>query len=538
VDDPLQPTTYNFNFGGCPWTRYQAAGLVLKKNFVVQISDSSSGSPVSGATVQVGSINAKTDGSGKATLHVAVGPHSFSFSKKYYQNANTNLTVPILKESNTPTIKLVATGRQVKVSITNLITKKALSNTEIEVADVTAKTDASGNALLVVPANLSEAQATLSLSGYNDAKVNIKISNEVVQQNNFTMVPAGKVYFLSKLSGTIDIVKTNLDGSERSTITSGTGSEDNNNTVMLASRDWKYLALLAKRDSDLPKLYVINTADDKLLTMDEGNATFKPIGWYNHYFVYTVSRNGYNSWQPNATSVKSYNAETGQILTLVNSNASGSSNADAEYENIWDVLFFGNDVVYTRTWYKYPGYLQVNNKQDVLAAIRPDGANSRQLKAVDAASSYMSNLQLNKPDKLYFGVFTTNSTDTSYYSLDKNGIVAQTTDSAAQSLPSDAISYLESPSGSATFWQDERDGKNTLFVGDQNADNPTQIASLSDYSAYGWYSDDYLLVSKNGSELYVVPKTGIKSDSQAIKITDYHKPSQNYYGYGGGYGGL
>ena len=75
---------------------------------------------------------------------------------------------------------------------------------------------------------------------------------------------------------------------------------------------------------------------------------------------------------------------------------------------------------------------------------------------------------------------------------------------------------------------------NTLFIGDSSGGSGKQIATLSDYDTYGWYTDDYLLVSKNGSELYIMPVSG----GTPIKISDYNKPAQNFNGYGGGYGGL
>jgi Tol biopolymer transport system component len=93
---------------------------------------------------------------------------------------------------------------------------------------------------------------------------------------------------------------------------------------------------------------------------------------------------------------------------------------------------------------------------------------------------------------------------------------------------------LLSPSGSNSFWAEARDGKSALFVGDQDGKNPKQVASLSEYTSYGWFTDDYLLVSKGSSELYIMSKAGGKPQ----KITDYYKPSVNYQGYGGGYGGL
>ena len=97
--------------------------------------------------------------------------------------------------------------------------------------------------------------------------------------------------------------------------------------------------------------------------------------------------------------------------------------------------------------------------------------------------------------------------------------------------------YLLSPNSLHTFWYEPRDGKNTLFTGTPNGEAGKEIASLSEYVPYGWYSDDYLLVSKNSSELYILPATGAGETGQVLKISDYHKPAVSFLGYGGGYGG-
>jgi hypothetical protein len=34
------------------------------------------------------------------------------------------------------------------------------------------------------------------------------------------------------------------------------------------------------------------------------------------------------------------------------------------------------------------------------------------------------------------------------------------------------------------------------------------------------------------------PSVDSSSNGKALKISDYYKPPQNFYGYGGGYGGL
>lgn len=61
------------------------------------------------------------------------------------------------------------------------------------------------------------------------------------------------------------------------------------------------------------------------------------------------------------------------------------------------------------------------------------------------------------------------------------------------------------------------------------------MAQESDYSPYGWFTDNYLLVQKSGSELYVMVPDG---SAQPFKIANYYKPQRSYPGYGGGYGGL
>jgi len=525
-----------------PWSRYQLAGLVLKNDFKLEVIDSTADTAISGANVSIAGVHGTTDGSGKVVLRgVKVGRHTALISKKYYKDKSADVLVPIHEQKDTPKVKLVATGRQVKVSVKNLINRNALADVDIKVDEISAKTDKSGSATIVLPVGTSKAKATLSHEGYNNTEVEIVVDDKSIKENNFNLTPAGKVYFLSKLSGKIDVVKTNLDGSSRQTVLPGTGKEDDGATVLLASRDWQYLALKSKRDNGPAKLYLIDTSNDKLTTIDEGNAEFAPIGWQNHYFMYRVSRNNLPVWQPNATSIKSYNAQSKQLLTLVNSNASGSSNADAQYEVIFDsnVYVVGGNLAYAKTWYQYPGYLAVAGKQNTLSIIHPDGTGSKTVKSIDAQTSYFSSFKLNKPEELYFGVYNNSSSDSTYYSMNESGGVAQKSSLTDKDLSGPSTTYLASPSNKETFWSDERDGKVDLLLGDYEGVNGKSIARLStDYQTYGWYSDNYLFVSKKSSELYIMPKAGVQNESQLIKITDYHKPAQNFYGYGGGYGGI
>ncbi len=527
-----------------PFTRYPVAGLVLKKNFVVQVNDSTTNTPVSGATVSSGTLSVQTSGSGKASLRLSAGHHSINISKKYYQDRKAEVLVPIVVRKNTPVISFQATGRQVKVSVNNAISKDALANVDIKVADVNAKTDKDGNALVVLPAGTAAQKATLSLSGYNNADVIVKVSDSTVAENKYTIVPVGKVYFLSKQSGKIDVVKSNLDGSKRETVLAGTGREDDKNTVLLASRDWKYLALLSRRDSDLAKLYLIETSSDKVTAIDEGNATFSLIGWSDANFIYQVDRQGYQLWQPKQHALKGYSAVDKKVNLFDESDAQGSSNFDANYENFSSTFIVGQRLVYTKSWYaNFSGSSDLEDNSLGIYSVNVNGSGGRSTHKTYGYATGTSTYEqsfLYKPDQIYYEVIEKNG-DAKYLVYANNQV------SEKSSIKNEFTeylngaqhnTYLQSPSSNATFWSEPRDGKNTLFVGDSFGIGTKQVASLSDYQTYGWYSDSYLLASKNGSELYIFGSNGIKKDSDALKITDYHKPLVNYPGYGGGYGGI
>ena len=520
-----------------PFTRYPVLGTVVKKDFIVWVIDSNSRNPVSGATVSYGGTSAVTNGDGQARMHLSVGPRKVTIEKKYYQSAAATVNVPIFGLKSSPAITFNATGRQVKVSVSDKISKKPLENVDIKVLDITAKTDKKGKALLVLPTGAVDHKGTLSLDGYNPADVIIKVSDTTVAENNLSITSSGKIYFLSKLSGKIDVVKTDLDGQNRQTVLAGTGKEDDQNTVLLASRDWKYLALLSRRDSSLAKLYIIDTSNDTTKAFDEGNANFNPIGWYDDYFVYTVDRISVPAWQPKNASIKSYNAQSGQIIVLDSTDATGSSNFDAEYESILNTNLLADTLVYTKTWYKYPGYLQVSGQQNSLSSIKPDGSGKKVIKSADSATSYF-NTSPHSPSSLYVSLANSGNNQTTYYDLTAGGSLNQKSDLNSDSFFKSYPTYLLSPSDKLTFWSEPRDGKNSLFVGDASGSAGKQAGTLSDYQTYGWYSDSYLLVSKKGSELYIFGADGISKDADALKVTDYHKPVIDFPGYGGGYGGI
>lgn len=523
---------------GLPFTRYKLLGLVIKKSVTVSVLDSITSTPVSNAQVKFGHASAKTNANGKAVLRAGPGSGKLMVEKQYYKQASETLFVSLKANPEVKT-RLVATGRQVPVSVVNKITGKPVAGAEVKVLDTTARTDTQGKATIVLPATAVSDSATISSKGYNKANANIKVTSSLVSENTLAITPAGHVYFLSNLSGNIDVMKANLDGSGRQTVLAGTGKEDPRTTSLLATRDWHYVVLKARRDSAQAALYLIDTSSDKVTQFDSGDADFALVGWYNHSFVYDITRNNVPQSQSGHEVLKSYNAELGELAQLDQNQTDGSP-ATYAYQGFNNFYIVNGLVVYNTQWYTYDSAgagIDLGPKTGSIRAVQPTGQGKKDYQTYSASGLGYVQAALYEPQGIYYAVYNYNDNKTIYYKFEDHS-VSPASDLTRSDFNKSYPTYLVSPSGNQVFWSELRDGKNSLFTADASAQKKKQIASLSDYSNYGWYSDNYLLVSKNNSQLYIMPASGVAAGHQPLKVTDYYKPAQTYTGYGYGYGGL
>lgn len=524
---------------GLPVTRYKLLGLVFKKPVTLTIIDSKTTTPVSNAQVLLSGKTGKTDANGQVHLEAPVGKGSLVITKQYYKTSRVSYFVG-WRAAPPSKINLVATGRLVPISVVNKITGKPLQGVTIHVLKTTAKTDAKGMASIALPTSKVTDSAKLQLTGYNLLTADLQVTDKAVKANNFELTPAGHIYFLSNLNGSLDVVKANLDGSDRHTVLAGTGHEDKGSTSLLASRDWRYLVLKARRDGDHAALYLIDTSNDKYTEFDTGSAAVNLVGWYGHNFIYDLTRDGVSNWQTGRETLKSYDADNQQLNQLDQNQAEGDASSYA-YQSFANFYIVNGAVVYNTEWYApYSAGMShdLSGKNNTIRAVQPSGQSKKDYQPLPSGTASYNRAALYEPNAVYFEAHNDSDNKTTYYAYEDQAVKPATgidQTSFNQSYPT----YLISPSGSQTFWTDLRDGKNTLFTGDADAKNSKQIASLSAYSPYGWYSDAYTLVSKNGSELYVMPASGTSTASRPpLKITDYYKPAQTYAGYGYGYGGL
>ena len=520
-----------------PFSRYKLLGLVWKQNVSLLIQDSQTHQPVSSVTVTLGSAHGVTDSDGKLTVRVPVGTATVTASKHYYKTATQKVLAP-LRRSHTITVPIIATGRQVPVTVINKISQVPVANATVSADQTSVRTNVHGTATIVLPANKSIAAGTITAtsSGYNSATVTIKISSTPGSANDFQLVPSGKVYFLSNASAKIDVVSTNLDGSDRQTVVAGTGSESSATTNLTHSADWKYLSLFTIRSSstvDFGTLYAINAATGQLTTIQSGLQTYmNVIGWStDDHLIYTANNATLKNWQSGGELLESYNPVTGKSTILDQTIGAGSSDSDYATQTIANEFILPNNtVLYTKHWIaSFPTTtVDTTNKVIGLYTINANGTNMQTIKSFPTDFSTYLNLIENNSGDYYMS--QENTSVRAYYEF-TNGNLKVAPSSVNQQtfnnyfLGPNPIYYL-SPDGTQTTWSAVHDGQGIIYSGDSNAGNATTLASLgSTYGAAGWYGSHYVLVEKNNSQLFIMPKTGLSGGLQLQKITDYFTPS-------------
>lgn len=514
-----------------PTSRYKVAGLVVKKDLQVKVVDSKTMTPVSKAVVMIDGQKLVTNGSGVAAVRVGVGEHDVTITKQYYAATSTRTFMDFTDDGRL-SVNLVAIGRQVPITVLDKLTDKPVVGAEISVLNTNAKTDRKGKAIIVLPTKTATVAGKISGANFNTSKIEVEVTDREVDANTYKLTPTGKVYFLSNEQGTIDVVKSNLDGTDRKTVIKGTGKEDGNTTVLLASRDWRYIVLKAQRTSTQASLFLIDGSTDKLTEFDSGDANFTPIGWSGHNFIYDVVRNTVATSQNGHEQIKSYDAERGQLNQLDQTQAEGDGSSYS-YQGFYNFYILDNLLVYNAQWYNSGG-ADLSNKNDTIRGVQVTGANKKDYQNIAAKGLGYIQSALAKPNEIYYSAYNYLDNKTMFYEF-KDGAAKESTTVNQASFNKVYPAYLASPNGQQVVWSEVRDGKPVVLLGDANAGGSKILNNLAGYNVYGWYSPNYLLVSKNNSELYIVSTTG---SMEPLQLTDYYKPSQNQGSYSFGYGGL
>lgn len=522
--------------GAVPFTRYKLAGLVLNQNYSIRIVDAQTNLPVSSAEVSVAGKSAETNNQGIASLKVKVGQSTLVISKKYYKNLSQTVLIG-LRSSGTHSYAMLATGRQVPLKVVNLINSQPIDNALITAAGTTSRTNSHGQTTMVLPADKSNVSVTISANNFNSNNSVAQITTAVVTGNTFHLTPSGQVYFLSNASGTIDVVSTNLDGTNRQTVLAGTGNENQYNTSLYPSPDWQYLVLDADRTAGAQgnNLYLINTANQNLTTINSNSSDiFNIVGWGGDDFIYTATNNNGNPWQSGNSTLESYNAVTGKQVTIDQTSAVGTSTYDYAQQIFDQTYITGDTVVYCLSWQSDPyssSELQGKNNSILSASLNGEDKKDLQDVPVPADNTYnYINSRFDGPQTIYFQVPNSSDGSSNQYYLYSNGTISQPSSYTLNDFQQPATGYIGlSPNGQTSLYSQTRDGQLALLTGDSTGGNQQPVATLpSEFNTAYWYNNNYILAVKNSDQLYILPATGLSGSTQPLKITNFFSSPGGY----------
>ncbi len=498
-----------------PWTRYKAAGLFIKTDYVLRLEDSSAHTPVSGATVRLGSITSKTDGNGVALLRsVPVGNHKVQITKSYYKKENVNILVPFFGQKTPPLVAFDATGRQVKIIVTDYVSDKPLANVNIKLAGIESKTGADGTALVVLPADSLAQQATFSLGGYFANNSAVKSSSTKIQENKIKMVLSQRILFIASSAGKINLMSARIDGSHQQVVLAGTGNEQADKMQVSTSPDSLYTVLISKRSAkdSRAQLYILSGTDDEPLNLDSGSAAFHIVGWSGDNLIYTATRDDLQPWQAGRSKLKSYNANTGKTIVL--DQTSSSDPMEQMSENYAFTMYSGDSVVYAKSW-SGSNSTALATKQSSLHSTNVNGQNHNQVSSYDP--KFKVQYVRHNTNSVYVWAQSPNSSEDEFYDYTigsgSKKIPSLSPDQFTQAYPD----YLFSPSGKQTFWLDSKNGQNNLVAGDSGGLNAQIVDKNTTLNPYSWFTDNFLLMTKNGNQLYIMGAKG----GTPVKVIDF-----------------
>jgi hypothetical protein len=513
-----------------PFLRYGFVGMVVSRQVAMTIIDASTKKPVSDAKVSLGRFDGVSDNKGLVIINsVPVGEYTLVIEKKNYETLKSSYTVPVFMPARDTTRGMKATGRTVTVTVTNILTGRPVAGAKVDIEGSTAASDDKGVASVALPAKSDDQQGTVKADGYNDQGVTISMKTNDDQKVEVKLTPAGKVYFLSKRTGVINVMSANLDGSGQAIVVQGTGKELDNETSLLPSPDWSTLVLIARRDNERSKLYVVSTANPVPKLIEGGDVSYEPIGWTGGKFYYKLRNNTGNLFDANNQQLISYDVDSGVRQVVDGTVGVGTNWSDYSAQQMTTVYISSGRVIYMKYW-QHSSAASNKNRSFEIMSINPSGNIRTVIKTIAANGEYYGDAMMRRPNSIVFRQGTANNQGT-YYEYAGGSVATISMETA--DFYANHPTYQMSPSGERALWQESRDGKNVLFVADKNLANGSQI-SIGDYATYGWVGEDYVLYSKNRSELYIAPAG---SELKATyKISDYHKAT-TYPSYGWGAGG-
>ncbi len=443
--------------------------LSVRASASMAVMDDSTSLPLKNAQVSLGGQMALSDDNGNVTLHhIKLGRSQLAVSKRAFATKSRGYTVgwgsnPLTGVSLTPV------GTQYNFTIVDFLANKPIAKAQAEsgnagdpmagaaLADseasnqANAQSDDKGKILLTVDKPTDQLTVTLKAKGYRDETLTINAddkNNHIVK-----LVPGRKEVFVSKRSGKYDLYTMDIDGKNEKLLLAGTGNEQDG-LVLMPHPTEEVAAFVSTRDNVrnadgflLSSLILVDLKSGQTAKITQSER-IQLVDWIGDKLVYVQVAAGASAANPRRERLITYDYQATKSVELAATN----------YFN--DVLVAGDSVYYA------PSAVYQNDSNTGFFKVAADGTNRMRLLNNEVWNVFRSSYE-----EVNLAV------QQNWYTYHLGG----TTVSKASGAPAVLKTriYVDNPADKTSLWVDDRDGKGTLLLYNQNDKKDQTLRSQS-----------------------------------------------------------
>ena len=505
--------------------RYDIFGLILKQNYSIEVLDSKTLQPLINTKVILRGQTLYTNNYGQVQFKsIKIGKTNIALSSIYYSDSNKN-TIVTFTDHNFHIFTLNSSETEVRFSIINKVTQNPINAALIKVSNTSALTNFNGEAVISLPSSKVATPGYITVNNYNDLKISVSAD----KSNDNAMIPTGKVYYFLNYLGLNSFVSSNIDGSNIKVILPGNNLTTPKNIQKLNNKDSSYIALSMPDTNNKLTLYLYETFKNKLTSIDSSSSGIVINGWtpdnvlvFTHLTNFAIDNSG-----PKLQAFKV--GSNNKVYDLDNSNTNGFDVYSFEQEN-YNYVYVNNDdnVIFTKFWSGDPQVVKQSSTTISVVSVN----NSNQFHKIDPQQkinysdvySSRPKVSLTSPNSQNLAFTNSSNGQVSYYTY-LNGKSSNVTDIKVKNSivnPKTNSDFYLSPNNNNQMWSKIDGNTTTINIGSLNGDNPTVIAKFDNsYKPYGWLTNNYILLNKDDTGLYIIPSQGTDNQSKIQKIANF-----------------
>ncbi len=476
----------------------------VRSGMSLLVLDNSTQQPLKNVKVTIGGSSGTTETDGRVRLTgVKLGPGVVRIEKRAFAPIEQQV---VIGWGSNPLgeFKLVPTGTQYAILVTDYLSGKGVENVEASSGEANALSDKNGKIVLTM--EQPPEQITVAIRGEGFREEGLNFSADIKSEQAVKIVPERKGVFITRRSGVYDVYKIDIDGKNEEKVLAGTGSE-RDDILLLPHPSNEIVAVVSTRGNTrnkdgflLSSLTIVDIKDNGT-TSPAQSEQIRLLGWVGDRLVYMQSTAGASAANPKRQRLMSYNYVTDENNELFTSN----------YFN--DLGVMGNKIYFAPS-----GAYQAGGVG--LFSLNADGTNRQTIAAQEVWN------------------FTRISYEHINLSAGQDWYDFRLGDKTPTKLPGQPANlnpraYVDSPDGKKSLWVDNRDGKGVLLAYEPETQNEQILRTQSGLkNPVRWLSKDVVIYRINTEQEtadYALSLQG--GEPQKIRDVTHTSGTDNWYYY-------